>query len=139
MFDTAPRGGGTIGERLSFAGPILALAAVGCAASILGSDPRTGLDVHVRRGPLAPVEQPGVENSAPVEGARVRIRPVADAGSAEATTDGDGTVGFAVPAGRYEVAVRDCPGALGLPGADTVRVASGARTGVTLVCDTGIR
>lgn len=139
MSDTAPGGGGTIGEHLRFAGPILALAAFGCVASILGSDPRTGLDVHVRRGPLVPVEQPGVDNSAPVEGARVRIRPVADGGSAEATTGGDGTVGFAVPAGRYEVAVRDCPDARGLPRADTARVASGARTAVILLCDTGIR
>lgn len=139
MSGTAPGDGRTIAEHIRFAGPILALAAVGCAVSILGSDPRTGLDVAVRRGPLVPVEQPGVENSAPVGDASVRVRRVAETGSAEATTGVDGRVAFALAPDRYEITVRECPGALGLPRAETVRVSSGTRTGVTLLCDTGIR
>lgn len=128
-----------LGELLRFAGPILLLAALGCAASILGSDPATGLDVVVRRGPLYPLEQPGVENTAPVEGALVRIRPVGETGNARGTTDAEGRVGFAVPAGRYAASVLECPGTFALPRSDTTEVTAGARTSVTLVCDTGIR
>lgn len=128
-----------IGPRVRFLAPVLALAALGCAASILGSDPETGLDVAVRKGPIQPVAQEGVEDTAPVEGARVRVRPVGESGRADGTTDGEGLVGFALPPGSYEVKVRECPGTLGLPGADTAQVGSGARTTVTLVCDTGIR
>ena len=139
MFDDSPVPGATLAAHARFVGPILALAALGCAASILGSDPSTGLDVAVRRGPIAPVEQPGLDNTAAVPGARVRVRPVGESGRADGSTDDAGVVAFSLAAGIYAVTVIECPGALGLPETDTARVSRGERTSVTLVCDTGIR
>lgn len=139
MLDHSPGRRETLAAYARFAGAILALAALGCAASILGSDPTTGVDVAVLRGPIDPVERPGADNTEPVEAARVRVRPVGESGSADGATDDAGLVAFSLPAGTYAVTVTRCPGALGLPASDTARVSSGDRTSVTFVCDTGIR
>lgn len=130
------------GRRRSIARrPSLAVLVVlaGCATSILGTDPDTGVDVAVRKGPIFPVVQPGQDDTAPVEDARVRIRPLGADGHAEARTDAGGMAGFALVAGTYEVAVLECPGTLALPAPDTAIVTAGERTVLTLVCDTGIR
>ena len=117
----------------------LCLAAAGCADSIAGADPETGLRVEVRKGPIAPVGRPGEENSAPVEGARVRVRGAERGGSVEARTGADGTVRVLLVPARYRVTVEACPGALGLPDAVMSTVRPGEIADARLTCDTGIR
>ena len=112
-----------------------ALALAGCAQTL---DPTTGIAVAVRRGPISPVEQPAVDNTAPVAGASVAVLRAGHPFTA-ATTDTAGAVTVPAPAGDYEVAVTTCPGALALPGPVTVTVTTGMLVPARLVCDTGIR
>ena len=111
----------------------LSLAA--CAQSV---DPSTGIAVAVRRGPISPLEQPGLDNTAPVTGASV---VVLQAGRlfASATTDSAGAATVPVAAGAYQVEAATCPGALHLPGPVGVTVTAGMLAPARLECDTGIR
>lgn len=110
-----------------------------CSVSILGTDPDTGLDILVRRGPIRPVEEEGQINSRPVEGALVLIRRTDASGDARVRTDAEGRVIVQLLPGAYRVEVRECPGALSLPDPEDASVASGELTALELLCDTGIR
>ncbi len=121
------------------AGAAVALAMAGCGSSISGADPATGIDAIVLRGPIVPVAREGENDTAPVAGARVRVRATDGDGSAAATTGPAGRTRFDLRPGSYEVEVMVCPGALGLPEATPVALTVGTRMEVTLVCDTGIR
>lgn len=112
--------------------------AAGCGDSIVGADPDTGLRVEVRKGPIEPVERPGRENTAPVEGARVRIHG-ARGGSLQARTGTDGTVRLRLVPGRYRLEAVSCPGTLALPAPVQATVHAGEVAEVRLECDTGIR
>lgn len=116
-----------------------ALAAAGCGTSIAGSDPDTGLDVTVLRGPIEPVAMEGEENSEPVPGARVRVTALGASGRVEGFTGSGGTAGFTLRPGAYEVEVLECPGALALPPPVEVTIVDGSRVPLSLECDTGIR
>ncbi|MBI4499535.1 MAG: hypothetical protein HY700_00075 [Gemmatimonadetes bacterium] len=114
-------------------------AAVAVVAACAGAvAPSSGIDATVRRGPIAPVEQQGVDNTAPVAGAVVVV-VAGDRAFGGATTDATGTVSIAVPPGDYQVRVTVCPGAMGLPPATDAHVDSGSTVPVRLECDTGIR
>lgn len=130
---------GRRGFPTSIVGPLLLFLLTGCGNSILGTDPDTGLDVEVRKGPIDPVARPGEDNSAPVEDARVRIRRIDGDGKLRVHTDADGRARVPLGPGTYEITVEACPGALGLPEPATAEVRSGETTPVRLVCDTGIR
>ncbi|MGH7541342.1 MAG: carboxypeptidase-like regulatory domain-containing protein [Gemmatimonadota bacterium] len=112
---------------------------LGCAPSILGTDPDTGISVLVLRGPISPVSGEGEENTAPVADALVRVREVDGSGTSRTRTGVDGRARLLLVPGRYRVDVVECPGALALPGPDTVTVAADRIEPLTLECDTGIR
>lgn len=117
---------------------LLPLLVAGCAGSLLGTDPETGLDLQVTRSPIDPVEREGEPNFAPVADAVVEVRKEGG-GSARATTDADGQVRLVLDPGRYAVEVEECPGALAFPPPAEVTVEAGAFTPLRLDCDTGIR
>jgi hypothetical protein len=120
-------------RALLLLGAAFVLAACGQSLS-----PTTGIAVALRRGPIAPVEQPGVDNTAPVPGGTVVVlqggRLVASA-----TTDSAGTAMVPVAAGDYRVQAATCPGALALPAPVSVTVTAGMLAPAHLECDTGIR
>lgn len=101
--------------------------------------PDSGLSITVVRGPINPVEQPGVENTEPVADAGIAILNAGGQDLFLATTATDGTVRIALSAGQYAVEVRSCPGALSLPGRQPAAVIEDEFTAVRLECDTGIR
>ncbi len=121
---------------LRFALVGLLVAAAACGATL---DPSTGLTVHVRRGPISPVEHEGVDNTAPVENATMEVADALGRIAARATTGAEGTATMLLPTGGYRVTVTSCPGALGLPPSLSVTVSAGIVVPVRLVCDTGIR
>lgn len=113
---------------------------VACAgATILGTDPGTGLIVTVRKGPIQPVAREGEENTAPVAGATVQIRLLDAGGRLTVTTGSEGRISTLLKPGAYEVRVVECQGALALPDPDTTLVVPGGFALVRLECDTGIR
>jgi len=119
---------------------MLALAALfaGCGSSILGGDPATAIAVEVMKSPIRPVAREGEDNSAPVAGALVRVR-AEGGGQLDRRTDAGGIARIPLAPGRYEVEVRECPGAMSLPSPEPVVVTAGHEEPLTLVCDTGIR
>ncbi len=110
-----------------------------CAPSILGTDPATGFDVLVTRGPIRPVATEGENNSSPVEGALVHIERTDASGDTRIRTDAEGRVIAALVPGEYRVEVRECPGAMSLPSAVASSVQAGHLTMLEFSCDTGIR
>lgn len=110
-----------------------------CTPSILGTDPATGFDLLVTRGPIQPVARAGEDNSSPVEGALVRIRRTDGSGEARVRTDAKGKALVPLVPGAYRVEVRECPGAMSLPSAADASVRSGRLTVLEFSCDTGIR
>ena len=125
--------------RLPLVGLLLltASALLGCT-DILGSDPSTGLQVTVRKGPIEPVSRDGEDNSVPVDEAVVLIEGV-DGGSVRLSTGPTGLVRALLVPGDYIVTVKECPGAMGLPAPEPATVTSGSMVDVYLECDTGIR
>ena len=119
--------------------PVLILPA--CGESMEEPDPSldNGLAISVVRGPINPVEQPGVDNTAPVPDAGIAILNAAGADLFLASTGSDGTATIALPVGQYAVEVRSCPGALSLPARQSATVIEDEFTAVRLDCDTGIR
>jgi hypothetical protein len=117
---------------------LLCCAALTLAACGQALDPTTGIALAVRRGPISPVEQPGVDNTAPVAGASVAVLRAGQLFTT-ATTDSAGTAAVPAPAGTYEVAVTICPGAMSLPGPVSTTVTTGMLVPARLECDTGIR
>lgn len=103
------------------------------------SDLRTGIAVQVTRGPIRPVEREGEENEAPVAGARIAVQRLDGDLFETAETDEAGRARISVPEGEYRVSVEECPGAMGLPPAQEVKVRAGSFTEVAFACDTGIR
>ena len=116
---------------------LTALLLAGCAADVV--DRTTGILVEVRRGPLTPVAPPGVDDTAAVEAAQVRIQALNGRELARGSTGADGTIALPVSAGMRVASVVTCPGALALPSPETVEVVAGAYARVALLCDTGIR
>lgn len=110
-----------------------------CSPSILGTDPDTGLNILVTRGPIRPVAREGEDNSAPVQDALVRIRRTDGSGDTGVRTGADGVVVVPVVPGTYRVEVRECPGALALPDPISVTVVAGELATLAFDCDTGIR
>ncbi len=118
---------------------VATLLLIACGSSILGTDPDTGFDILVTRGPIQPVAREGEDNSAPVGDATVRIRRTDGPGDARVRTDEDGTVRALLIPGTYRVEVRDCPGAMSLPSPQDAVVSPGELTSLEFSCDTGIR
>ena len=114
---------------------LVAAVSTACTAA-LSPDART-IAIAVRRGPIAPVGQPGVDNTAPVAGAEIRIR---SGGRTIATTSTDtaGRASVTVEPGSYTADVTRCPGAMSLPAPEPFAVPL-APGGLRLECDTGIR
>lgn len=117
------------------------LVLLGCSESTQEPDPPpdSGLAITVVRGPINPVEQPGVDNTAPVADAGIAILNSAGQDLFLASTGSDGTVRIALSVGQYAVEVRSCPGALSLPPRLPAAVIEDSFTPVRLECDTGIR
>lgn len=114
---------------------LLSMAVTGCS-----TDPENGVTVtiSVRRGPIAPVAQPGEDNTAPVGDAEVRI--LRDEARIELKYTGStGLAEVVLEPGSYVARVTVCPGSLALPEPQPFTAAAGADNRVTLVCDTGIR
>lgn len=103
------------------------------------ADPLTGILVEVRRGPIMPVDRPGVDNTAPVGGARVVIATAVGIPVAELRTDSLGSAAVQVPPGDYRVATSTCPGAMREAAPAVVTVVADSISAARLVCDTGIR
>ncbi len=110
-----------------------------CSPSILGTDPNTGFDILVTRGPIQPVAREGEDNSAPVEDALVLIRRTDASGDTRVRTDAAGNVIALLVPGDYQVEVRECPGAMSLPAPTAASVTPGELTALAFSCDTGIR
>jgi hypothetical protein len=116
------------------------LVVLGCSDSMEQPEtPDSGLSITVVRGPIAPVAQPGVDNTAPVADAGLAILNAAGVDLFLASTGPDGMARIALGPGQYAVEVRSCPGALGLPSRQPAAVIEGEFTAVRLECDTGIR
>lgn len=117
-----------------------ALVLFGCGESMEEPEPPdSGLSITVVRGPINPVEQPGVDNTAPVADAGFAILNSAGQDLFLASTGPDGTARIALSVGQYLVEVRSCPGALALPPRQSAAVIEDEFTPVRLECDTGIR
>jgi hypothetical protein len=112
---------------------------IGACAKQVPTDPSTGVLIQVRRGPIAPVQQDSVDNTAPVTGATVVLVDGSGAQVASATTDTSGTARVLAFPGAYQVDVQTCPGAMRTPQPAAVTVAEGSFAPAQLVCDTGIR
>ena len=123
---------------LAFGSALLAAVGAGCARPG-PTDPATGVVIQVRRGPIAPVERVGADNTAPVGEAAVVLLDPSGNQMASATTDTSGTVTVLAFPGSYQVAVRTCPGSMRLAQPEPVVVAQGSLASTRLVCDTGIR
>jgi len=109
-------------------------------AAACTTDPVDGVDltISVRKAPIAPVEMPGVDNSAPVDGAEVRV--LQDMARMRVMHTGrDGLVTTVLEAGTYQVRVVTCPGTVALPPPATVTLSTDGPDQVALTCDTGIR
>jgi len=111
----------------------------GSSSSASDSSAGSGAIVEVVRGPIQPVQQQGMDNTAPVSGAEVTIRDSSGQAVASDATGGDGKASFALAPARYEIEVTTCPGAMSLPPARAVTVSDGSFTAVRMQCDTGIR
>ena len=126
--------------------PIVVLVAVlGLLAACDGEDPREAgsLLIVAMAGPTCPVEtDPPDPDCAP--------RPVADASIivsaadgggvvAQGTTDAEGRLTLAVPAGDYVVTPEPVEGLMAAPGPVLVSVLAGVTTEVPVGYDTGIR
>ena len=124
-----------------FARAVAPLVLLACSASPDEPDPPldSGLAITVVRGPINPVEQPGVDNTLPVPDAGLAVLNAAGKDLFLASTGSDGTARIALGVGQYGVEVRSCPGALSLPAMQSATVIEGAFTAVRLECDTGIR
>ena len=109
---------------------------VACTVTV---DPGTGVTVEVRRGPITPVTLEGVDNTAPVAGAVVRVADLRGSERGRGVTDGGGLASVTVAAGSYQATVVTCPGAMAVPAPASVTVTAGVLTQVRLECDTGIR
>jgi hypothetical protein len=101
------------------------------------AQPLAKLRVMVTRGPISPVERRGVENTAPVSGATVQAQHGRTILGVQ--TNRQGTAVFALAAGRYEVQVTDCPGAMRLPETQVVTLSNNHTTELRFLCDTGMR
>ena len=111
----------------------------GGSSSASSSSANSGTIVEVVRGPIQPVEQQGMDNTAPVPDAGVTIRDSDAQVVASESTGNDGKATFALVPGQYNIEVTSCPGAMSLPAAQTVTVSDGSFTAVRMECDTGIR
>ncbi len=119
---------------------LLLLAASTAAMWRCSTDPDNGVAVtiSVRRGPIQPVEQPGQDNTAPVDNAEVRIlRDEATIKVEDTGSNGLATV--TLEPGRYVARITICPGSLAPPQPEPFTAGPGSDNRVTLVCDTGIR
>lgn len=119
--------------------PLVLLAACSESAEEPAPVPDSGLAITVVRGPINPVEQPGVDNTAPVPDAGLAILNSAGQDLFLASTGPDGTARIALGVGQYAVEVRSCPGALALPPRQSAAVIEDEFTAVRMECDTGIR
>jgi len=107
----------------------------GCST---GPDNGVTVTISVRRGPIMPLEQPGEDNTAPVDDAEVRILRD-DARVALKYTGSTGLATVVLEPGNYVARVTICPGSMALPEPQPFIAASDSDNRVTLVCDTGIR
>jgi hypothetical protein len=123
---------------LAFGSALLAALGAGCATPS-PTDPTTGVVIEVRRGPIAPVDRVGVDNTAPVGDAAVVLIDPSGNQVASATTDTSGRVTVLAFPGSYQIAIRTCPGSIRLAQPAPVVVAQGSLASTRLVCDTGIR
>jgi Carboxypeptidase regulatory-like domain len=128
-----------------------ALTAVACAPPVSRATALPGGDAEQRqqtgvlagqvtRGPLSPVERPGVAGRAVVPGAKVIVSTPDGQDIASATTDAQGLYSINLPPGTYRVMMTP-PAGLGfskdVPA--TVSIADGRETRLELLIDSGIR
>jgi carboxypeptidase family protein len=128
-----------------------AVTAVACAPVMSPATARPGdhiaqpsqtgiLAGRVTRGPLSPVERPGVPGRAGVPGAKVIVSTSDGQDVASAMTDAQGRYSIGLPVGTYRVTMAP-PGGAGfskdVPA--TVSIAEGQETRLDLLIDSGIR
>ncbi|WP_218081527.1 carboxypeptidase regulatory-like domain-containing protein [Anthocerotibacter panamensis] len=106
----------------------------------VSGSPATGIQVEVRRGPISPVTRVGVDNTAPMPEARVRVVNQTRKEVAQAVTDAQGRSTVRLAPGTYEVMVMNCAGIrVGASEPVEATVTADAMTPVRIECDTGIR
>ena len=124
-------------DRLSPAVLVILALGFSFACSDTGLDPSTGMDVHVRRGPVDSVTADSSDGTVAVDSAGIVVFNFAGNALGQAFTDTAGVARFAFPPGAYRVQVSSCPGAAKVPDPVTTQVVSGAFSLVTFLCDTG--
>lgn len=94
----------------------------------------------VTRGPLTPVQRPGMRSQSPVAGARIDVMTLDGKPVTSVETDSIGSFRIEVPAGTYRLTMPSLHGAMftkDLPA--TVSVSAGEKKRVDIHLDTGIR
>jgi len=99
----------------------------------------TGLTVQVHRGPITPVTRMGVDNTAPVEQAVVRVVDAAGREVGRGKTNNKGEAHLPLKPGKYTVQVLACGQMRYLPEPEPVTITAEQPTKIRFDCDTGIR
>ena len=97
-------------------------------------DPQTGLDIHVRRGPVSTNPD---STTVPVDSAGIVFFDLSGNPLGQTFTDTVGEARVVYAAGSYHLQMSSCPGAPKVPDAVNVVVVSGGFSLVNFVCDTG--
>ncbi len=97
------------------------------------------LEGTITRGPLTPVERPGIPSSAPVAAAQIEIATPDGKKAATVQTDSAGKYSAQLAPGTYVVTVTSPARALSKNLPATVTITEGATTHLDIRLDTGIR
>lgn len=131
-------------------GVLLALMAGGCVQPSAGLGPdlnssranvTSGVAGIVRRGPIAPVEREGVDNTAPMADATIVIDRAEGGRVGHVVSDRDGLFFVSLAPGVYVFTPQHAAGGLdsGAPAPERVTVSAGGVSEVRFEYDTGIR
>jgi hypothetical protein len=126
-------------RRVALALVVAALAA--CSSPQPSVPPGASLTLLLTAGPVCPVEQVPPDPACAPRPAAGQVVAILDRERevARGTSDADGRIDFALPAGRYTVRAVAAAGFPAPPADQIVDVAAGAPMELTLDYDTGIR
>jgi carboxypeptidase family protein len=128
---------------MRFVAAVLAcLMCAGAAKAQLGPPSMRGsgtLEGTIARGPLTPVERPGIPSSAPVAAAQIEIATPDGKKAATVQSDSAGEYSAQLAPGIYVVTVTSPATALSKNLPATVTIKEGAATHLDIRLDTGIR
>lgn len=99
----------------------------------------TGLTVQVYRGPITPLTRIGVDNTAPVDQAVVRVVDPMGREVGRGKTNTKGEAYLTLQPGKYTVQVLACGQMRYLPEPEPVTITAKQLTKIRFDCDTGIR